>query len=236
MCFFNSNSKRALSLAKRFGRKTDIIEIAQEILDEQYRITAFTHPACPVITSNENIEVATWGLIPPWTKTVEDAKKISKMCLNAKSETVFQLPSFRSPILTKRCLIPSTGYFEFHHSDNAVTPYYIFLRNEEIFSLGGLYELWRHPETKEMKQTFTLLTVPANDLCTRIHNGGKNPFRMPLIIGREAEESWLDNSLKTNDIKQFFAPFDTDLMNAYPVSKDFLKKNPHDASIIEPAA
>ena len=236
MCFYNSNSKRALSLAKRFGRKTDIIEIAQEILDEQYRITAFTHPACPVITSNENIEIAKWGLIPHWTKTVEDANKISKMCLNAKSETVFNLPSFRSPIMTRRCLIPSTGYFEFHHSDNTVIPYYIFLKNEEIFSFGGLYELWQHPQTKEMRQTFTVLTVPANELCTHIHNGRKTPFRMPLIVGKENEERWLDKSLTQNDIKQFFVPFNTDLMNAYPVSKDFLKKRPDDASIIEPAA
>ena len=236
MCFYNSNSKRALSLAKRFGRKTDIIEIAQEILDEQYRITAFTHPDCPVITSNENIEIAKWGLIPHWTKTVEDAIKISKMCLNAKSETAFNLPSFRSPIMTRRCLIPSTGYFEFHHSDNTVIPYYIFLKNEEIFSFGGLYELWQHPQTKEMRQTFTVLTVPANELCTHIHNGGKTPFRMPLIVGKENEERWLDKSLTQNDIKQFFVPFNTDLMNAYPVSKDFLKKRPDDASIIEPAA
>ena len=236
MCFYTCSSKRAMALAKRYGRKTDIIEIAQEILDEKYKVSAFTHPACPVITPNESIEVANWGLIPYWTKTPEDAKKISKMCLNAKTETVFNLPSFRSPILTKRCLIPVTGYFEFHHSGQAVTPYHIFLRDEEVFSLGGLYERWQNPFTKDITQTFSILTVPANDLCATIHNGGKNPFRMPLIIGKENEEQWLDNSLKTNEIKRFFTPYNTDKMDAYPISKDFLKKSPDDSSIIEPAA
>ena len=38
-------------------------------------------------------------------------------------------------------------------------------------------------------------TVPANELCVGIHNGGKNPFRMPLIIGKENENLWLDNTL-----------------------------------------
>jgi len=56
MCFYSSNSKRALALAKRYGRKTNIIEMAQEILDEQYKITAFSHPDCAIITENENIE------------------------------------------------------------------------------------------------------------------------------------------------------------------------------------
>jgi putative SOS response-associated peptidase YedK len=238
MCFYTASSKRALALAKRYGRKTDIIEIVQEILDEQYKVTAFTHPSRPVITANESVEVAKWGLIPHWTQTVEDAKKISKMCINAKAETVFSLPSFRSPILTKRCLIPATGYFEFHHPENekTVIPYHIFLRDEEIFSFGGLYELWQNPVTKERTQTFTILTVPANELCAKIHNGGKTPFRMPLIVGRENEERWLDNLLKANEIKQFFVPFETGLMDAYPVSKDFLKKKPDDASIIERAA
>jgi len=236
MCFHNSYSKRSLALAQRYGRKTDIIEIAQEILDEQYRISAFTHPACPVITPNDSIEVAKWGLIPYWTKTSEDAKKISKMCLNAKTETVFNLPSFRSPILTKRCLIPSTGYFEFHHSGQSVIPWYIFLKEEEIFSLGGMYEVWQNPVTKDLAQTFTILTVPANELCAKIHNGGKNPFRMPLIISRKNEEQWLNQSLKVTDIQKFFQPFDATLMGAYPISTDFLKKRPDDPSVIEKAA
>jgi len=234
MCFYSSNSKRALALAKRYGRKTNIIEMAQEILDEQYKITAFNHPDCPIITTNESIEVAKWGLIPHWTKTSDDAAKIRKMCLIARSETVFSKPAFRGSIYSKRCLMPTTGYFEFQHKEKEVIPYYIFLRNEEIFSFGGLYEKWYNQYSKEWIQTFSILTTSANSLCATIHNSGKNPFRMPVIISRENEELWLDNSLKENDIQQFFHPCETELMDAYPVSKDFLKKRPDDVSIILP--
>ena len=237
MCFYNSKSKRALALAKRYGVKTDIIEMAKQILEEQqYRINAFTHPACPIISNGADVEVANWGLIPHWTKTVEDAKKLSKMTINARSETVFEKPAFRTSILQKRCLVPSTGYFEFHHSDKTVTPYYIFLKDEDIFSIGGIYEHWRNQKTDEITQTFSILTVPANKLCAKIHNGGKTPFRMPLIIDRENEKLWLDSSLKNTDIQQFFQPFDNDRMDAYPISRDFLKKRADDASIIEKAA
>ena len=224
-------------MAKRYGLKTDIIEMAKEIIEEQkYKINAFTHPHCPIVTTNENLEVAQWGLIPNWTKTAQDAQKVKKMTLNARAETVFSLPSFRSPILTKRCLIPVTGYFEFHHREKSVIPYYIFLKNEEIFSFGGIYDLWQNPVTLEMMQTYTIITVPANELCASIHNGGKNPFRMPLIISRENEPQWIDNKLNKNDINRFFQPFDANRMDAYPVSKDFMKKLPGDATIIEKAA
>jgi len=225
-----------MALAKRYGRKTDIIEIIKEIEEEQYKVTAFTHPACPIITSNQSIEVAKWGLIPSWTKTVENAIKIKKNNLNARSETVFELPSFRNSIHSKRCLLPSTGYFEFHHSGKNITPYYIFVKNEEIFSLGAIFDIWQNPDTKEKEMTFSVLTVPANELCAKIHNGGKNPFRMPLIISKENEEYWLSNSLKTNNIQDFFNPFEDEMMDAYPVSKDFLKKRSDDVSVIEKAA
>jgi len=236
MCFYNSCSKRALAVAKRYGRKTDLIEIVQEILDEQYKITAFSHPDCYMIANDENVYAAGWGLIPHWTKTEADAKKVSKMTLNARSETVFSLLSFRVPIQTNRCLIPSTGYFEFQHTGKEVTPYYIYLKNEEIFSIAGVYERWRHPVTKEIITTFSILTVPANELCATIHNGGKNPFRMPLIIPPSSEEKWLDPSLNKTEIGGFFQPYNTELMDAYAISKDFLKRNPKDVSIIERAA
>jgi len=118
MCFYTANNKRALALAKRYGRKTDIIEMAKEIIEEQkYRINAFTHPACPIVTESENLEVARWGLIPHWTKTAQDAQKVRKMTLNARAETVFSLPSFRSPILSKRCLIPVKKQKQMKHQN-----------------------------------------------------------------------------------------------------------------------
>jgi putative SOS response-associated peptidase YedK len=236
MCFYNSYSKRALDLAKRYSRKTDLIEIVQEILDEQYKITAFTNPDCPVITRSPDVQLAQWGLVPGWVQSGEDASKIRKMNLIARSETAFNLPSFRRAIQSRRCLIPSTGYFEFQHIGKNVIPHYIFLRDEPIFSFGGIVEFWQNPSTGETIQTFAVLTTAANSLCTAIHNGGKNPGRMPVIIRRENEERWLDNALKVDEIKPFFEPLEAGRMNAWPVAGDFMKRNPKDSSLIEPAA
>jgi hypothetical protein len=49
-----------------------------------------------------------------------------------------------------------------------------------------MYEEWRYPETKETIRTFSVLTVPANELC---HNGGRNPGRMSAILPPEKEKT-----------------------------------------------
>ena len=106
MCFRFSMSEKAKTLAARYNRKSDIIEIAQDIIKEQYNINAFTYPTCPIITSSPEIQAYHWGLIPFWTKSEEDADQIRKLTLNARADSIFQKPSFREPIIRKRCLIP----------------------------------------------------------------------------------------------------------------------------------
>ena len=49
-----------------------------------------------------------WGLIPSWAKDMS----IGNRTLNARSETVTTTPAFRDPILTRRCLIPADGFYE----------------------------------------------------------------------------------------------------------------------------
>ena len=40
MCFHNSMSAKAIKLAARYGRKSDIVEIYQDMLNEQYHVNA----------------------------------------------------------------------------------------------------------------------------------------------------------------------------------------------------
>jgi len=82
---------------------------------EQYQlsfhINAFNYSKCPVITDAEPslINMFNWGLIPTWVKGEEKANELKINTLNAKCETIFEKPSFRSAIIKKRCLIPATG-------------------------------------------------------------------------------------------------------------------------------
>lgn len=239
MCFHNSMSAKAQRLAARYGKKLmSVVEIAEQIMkeEEQYHINAFSNPECLIITSDEELQSLTWGLIPFWTKTESEAGKIRKMTYNARSETVFDKPSFRNAIKHRRCIIPSTGYFEYHHNqDKSTTPYYIFLKDtpEDVFSIAGIYEEWTNKETGETLTTFSMLTTEANEFTKKIHNGGKNPFRMPLILRKEDEENWLDPNLSKEEIQKLLKTYPANNMDAYQILKDFVKINPKDKRIVE---
>lgn len=232
MCFHNSMSKKAQELAARYGRKTDVIEIAQDIINEQYHVNAFNFPLCPVVTAAPEIQLCNWGLIPFWTKTEADADEIRRMTLNAKAETIFQKPSFKEPIKLKRCLIPSTGYFEWRHEGDKKIPYFIFLKDEPVFSMAGIYDEWLDREMGEIKKTFAIITTVANPLTAYIHNNPKTGNRMPVIVSYDDEKEWLNPNLNKQEISAFLKSFNAHRMDAYVIENDFLKKNPKDPSIL----
>ena len=83
-------------------------------LEPIYLGNGFSFLKWPVITEHEpnKILMYNWGLIPKWSRSKEDALKFRVNTLNARSETIFEKPSFKASITAKRCLIPSTGFFE----------------------------------------------------------------------------------------------------------------------------
>ncbi len=54
------------------------------------------------------LRTARWGLVPSWAKDV----KIGARMINARSETIVSKPAFKAAASRRRCLAPSSGYFE----------------------------------------------------------------------------------------------------------------------------
>lgn len=229
MCFHNSMSVKVKELASRYGRKSDVVEIYRDILDEQYHVNAFNFPKYPVVTTSEEVQVYNWGLIPFWTRT--EPEEIRAMTLNARAETLFTKPSFREPIRMKRCLVPSTGYFEWRHEGKSKIPYYIYLKEEPIFSIAGIYDVWTDKETGEQLTTFSIITTTTNPLTDYIHN---TKHRMPAILSKEDEEKWLNPNLSKAEIESFLKPFPAEKMDAYRIKNDFIRKASTDKSILFP--
>lgn len=223
-------SKKAQQLAARYGRKSDIIEIVQDIINEQYLVNAFSFPKYPIITTSDEVQVFNWGLIPFWIKTEEDADEIRRMTLNARADTIFEKPSFREPIMKKRCIVPSTGYFEWRHEGRKKIPYYIYLKNEDLFSMAGIYDTWLDKATGVEHSTFSIITTDTNPLTDYIHN---TKHRMPAILSKEDEEQWLNSTLSKADVSSLLKPYDAELMDAYVIRNDFMKKMPTDETIVK---
>jgi len=194
-----------------------------EIPTDFETVSGFAHPRLPIIASEQpdKIEYATWGLIPNWVKDERTAAEMRIATLNARSETVFEKPSFRS-IIKKRCLIPVNGFYEWQtiattKKKATKKHFYIHLKSENLFALGGLYDEWVNTATGEISRGFSIVTVPANPLMAEIHNTKK---RMPLILPRNTETNWLQPNLTEADIKNLMLPYTELDMEAEEVQKN----------------
>ena len=213
MCFHYSMSQVAQNLENRYNAPF----AHGAVFEPTHHANGFNFPAMPVIKANPfpAIELFTWGLIPAWTGDMTQADKMRAMTLNARSETAFEKPSFRKSITYQRCLIPADGFFEWQTIGDKKIPWFIKIRDTEIFSFGGIWEKWNAPEGDTMF-TFSILTTDANVLMANIHNSKK---RMPLILHPEDENNWLDPGLSKEVIQQMLVPYPESEMSAWTISK-----------------
>jgi len=182
-----------------------------------YFVAAHSFPKVPIISDAEPdiAQPMEWCLIPHWAKSEEKAEQVRKYTYNARAETIFEKPSFRDAINKNRCLVISDGWFEWHlHTNGSKYPYYIQLKDKEPFAMAGIWSEWTYGDT--MKRTFSIVTTEANPMMARIHNSGK---RMPVILPREKEKTWIDRSLPRSEIEKIMMPFDEGQMIAHTVSK-----------------
>jgi len=179
-------------LEKRYGKR--MLKEHPEPEQPSYFISGFDHPEIPVITE-EGITLAHWGLIPHWCKTEKDALSIRQKTLNAMSETAAEKPSFRESWKKGRCLIPVSGFFEWHQFAGQKYPIYVSLKETEIFSLAGLISAWENPVNGNPILSCSILTTTANDVMSIVHNSKK---RMPVILTDKSENQWLQSGLSSH--------------------------------------
>lgn len=214
MCYHVAISKVAQEVAQRYNAK---LEEGKQV-GPLFHASGFTFPEWPVITAQEpqKLQFFNWGLIPHWTKTKAEGLKFRTNTLNAQCETVYDKPSFRFSIKEKRCLVPVTGFYEWMDLNKKKYPYYIALKETEIFSLAGIYQDWVDKETGEVFNTFSILTTRANPLMEKIHNMKK---RMPVILDPEYEFLWIKPEIEKADFDLLVQPFDENRMSSHTVSR-----------------
>lgn len=76
-----------------------------------------------------------WGLVPSWTT---ERKKIGSL-INARAETIFEKPAFRDAIKCKRCLMPMSGFYEWHQEEGIKQPYYFRKTNHDLLAVAALW-------------------------------------------------------------------------------------------------
>ncbi|GAB4024503.1 SOS response-associated peptidase [Spirosoma koreense] len=216
MCFHKSLAVTAQELETRYEAAMPTAAHFQPV----YHANAYQFPTWPILTHQQpgQFQMMHWGLIPHWTKTPDDAMEMRTRTINARSETIYDKPSFRSSAKAgNRCLIPVTGFYEWHTMGSKKFPFYISTSDQKIASIAGLWDDWADPETGEITTTYTLLTTDANPLLAAIHNSKK---RMPCVLTAEAEQRWLHDDLNEDEaVKLLTAQYPAKRMHSYSISK-----------------
>jgi putative SOS response-associated peptidase YedK len=175
--------------------------------------------------ANLYLDYFIWGLIPSWSK---DPKMGAKM-INARGETVAEKPAFRAALKRRRCLILTTGFYEWRkESDGSKTPMYIHLKSGLPFAFAGLWEIWHSPQGDEV-YSCTIITTEPNELIASIHN------RMPVILDPNTYDLWLDpTERRGEDLTHLLTAYPADLIDAYPVSSEVNRPGNDSPFLIQP--
>ena len=159
--------------------------------------------------AGRRLERARWGLVPSWARD----PGVGYRMINARAETLFEKPAFRSAALRRRCLVLADGFFEWKRLDaRRKQPYRIVLRDRPAFAIAGLYDIWTDAGGNPLR-TVTLVTTSPNDLVAPIHD------RMPAILRSDHETPWMNPGLQQREaVAAMLMPYPAGAMRAYPVS------------------
>lgn len=240
MCgrFTSTSSIEDLALA------FDVDEIRTDPLPARYNV-APTQPVLAVACRHSRTEGGNglvralgafrWGLVPSWAKD----PSVGNRMINARAETVATKPAYREALARRRCLIPADAFYEWQSLPDAKStasksrakqPYAIRLASAEPMALAGLWEVWRDPRDRkgDPLRSCVIVTTSANEALRPIHD------RMPVVLGRDAWDRWLDPSV--SDMANLLEPAPGDWFNATPISTLVNSVERDGPELLEPAA
>ncbi len=158
------------------AENAEIAQILQQIVNKGFEVKigeVFPSEQIAVLTAGEQQRVLgsgmSWGF---------DTIKGDKKLINARAETVLDKPTFQRAFLENRCIILTTGFFEWNKHK---AKFRFNLAETEALYLAGFWQ-----QTAAGNQTI-ILTTSSNDSAQirEVHD------RMPLILAKSDLRRWL---------------------------------------------
>lgn len=188
-----------------------------------------TQPA-PIVANRDQprrIELARWGLVPPWAHALSEGAKL----INARSESAADKRAFKDALARRRCLVPADGFFEWRKDGpNGKTrrPFWIHPEPRRTIAFAGIWERWKSPEGLWVI-TFSILTTAANEVVAPLHD------RMPVVLDPRDFDRWLDpGAIDPHGVADLMKPADPDGWIALEVSPRVNKPDCDEPSCLDP--
>ena len=157
-------------------------------------------------SGERHLDPLKWGLLPSWTKDPKGAQRP----INARSETVAKLPSFRGAYAKRRAIVPAHVFYEWKREPGQPKlPFAIARADGSPLALAGLWEGFKGADG-EVVRTFCLLTTAANQPLQAVHH------RMPVLLEQNDWSLWLGE--QEGDVDALLQPAADDVLRLWPIS------------------
>jgi len=149
----------------------------EDFMSEQYiRGEVFPSNIAPVF-DRSGVLALQWGF-PHW--------KNSSVIINARAETAAEKNMFRKPLRERRCVVPSSGFYEWSRSSSRRRrdKYLFTLPDKHIVYMAGIVGTFKNAAGEKF-DSFAILTTAANNSVAAVHD------RMPVLLTQEEIDSWI---------------------------------------------
>lgn len=194
----------------------------------------------PVITGDkpDRLQLFQFGLTPHWAnkrmyffnaRAEGERNKENDPNYSGAMEIILK-PAFRKAIRSQRCLIPATGFIEGPEKEKLSKPYYVYMKEQKIFALAGIWDTWIDKENGgEVVNSFAIVTTVANPLIQKFGH-----HRSPVIVPRGKEALWLNPQTPLHYITGMLQPYPYQEMNAYPINAKIKNPKCQDEDVLKP--
>ncbi len=169
-------------------------ETAHEVFPNY--LAPFLRAAKDSTERQRELVVGQWSLIPWFAKEVKQKYATA----NARSEELSEKASYKLPWARgQRCVIPAESFFEPNWETGKHVPWRFRRVDGELLGLAGLWNTWTDKASGEVHESYTMLTLNADDhpLMSRMHR--PDPKRPPnmqdkrsvVSIALENVDTWL---------------------------------------------
>lgn len=117
-----------------------------------------------------------WGIVPPWAKPGQFKRPL----INARSETIWEKPSFKNLVKSNRCVILANSFYEWNREESPKQPYRVTMRHKQDIAMAGIYQV-----SKEGELQCCVITMQANEQMATIHH------RMPVLLSGSHVTNWV---------------------------------------------
>ena len=136
--------------------------------------------------------------------------------LRVFAETVRTKPFFRDAFKNGRCLMPVSGYYEWHWNNlddkkEKPQPWYFIRKDGQVMTVAALCETWNDRAENQTIRSCAMVITEPNKFVAEVHD------RMPVVLDESQFDQWMNGT--PDEAAELMKPAPEDVLRKWPVSK-----------------